>query len=311
LINNRLATAVLTIAIISISASFILMPQMALAAESKKKVDCDKGCKLEFKGGKNSIDIIVSGGGGGAAGAQGPKGDTGPQGPQGQEGPAGPAGPQGEQGAQGEKGDKGDTGDVGPQGETGPKGDTGPAGGGGNQTLTDEQLAAVDYVNSNMDTIKALVDAYNSGALVLVNASEGNQTTQQPPVNETQPPVANETTPPVANETTPPVSNETTPPVTNETQPPVANETVPPVSNETVPAGNITGNITLPINQTGNVINMTGNITIPGGNVTGNVSVTNPIAPQINESGNATTNMSAGEDTNALAILWHGLSAWN
>jgi hypothetical protein len=249
------------------------MPTAALAAD--KRVDCDKGCKLEFKGGKNSIDIIVSGGGGGA-GAQGPKGDTGPQGPQGQEGPAGP---QGEQGAQGEQGPKGDTGDVGPQGETGPKGDTGAAGGGGNQTLTDEQLEAVDYVNSNIDAIKALVDAWNSGALVLVNASETNVTTEQPPV-------ANETVPPVANETVP----------------------VPPVENENV-TGNVTvpveGNVTVPINQTGNVINITGNMTVPEGNFTGDVNFTTPngtgpIAPQINNS-----------NSSAMALAWYGLTHWN
>jgi hypothetical protein len=280
-----LATATIAIligAVLSIGLVTIPIPQEGFAAS--KKVDCDKGCKLEFKGGKNSIDIIVSGGGGG----QGSQGPTGPAGPQGDTGPAGPQGEKGETGPAGETGPQGPQGE---RGEQGPKGDTGPAGGGGNQTLTDEQLAAVDFVNSNKDALQALVDAWTSGALVLVNASEGNQTTEQPPIaNETQPPVANETVPPVANETQPPV---------NETQPPVSNETVPPVSNETIP-GNVTGNITLPINQSGNVINMTGNITIPGGNVTADLNVTSPIAPQINNS-----------NSSAMALAWYGLTHWN
>jgi hypothetical protein len=256
-----LATATIAILIGAVlSIGLVTIPQEGFAAS--KKVDCDKGCKLEFKGGKNSIDIIVSGGGGGA-GAQGPTGPAGPQ------GDTGPAGPQGEKGETGPAGETGPQGPQGERGEQGPKGDTGPAGGGGNQTLTDEQLAAVDFVNSNKDALQALVDAWTSGALVLVNASEGNQTTQQPPV-------------------------------ANETVPPVANETVPPVSNETVPAGNITGNITLPINQTGNVINMTGNITIPGGNVTADLNVTSPIAPQINNS-----------NASAMALAWYELTHWN
>jgi hypothetical protein len=279
-----LATATIAILIGAVlSIGLITIPNVGEAAS--KKVDCDKGCKLEFKGGKNSIDIIVSGGGGGA-GAQGPTGPAGPQ------GDTGPAGPQGEKGETGPAGETGPQGPQGERGEQGPKGDTGPAGGGGNQTLTDEQLAAVDFVNSNKDALQALVDAWTSGALVLVNASEGNQTTEQPPV-------ANETVPPVANETQPPVANETVPPVANETVPPV-NETQPPVSNETVPAGNITGNITLPINQTGNVINMTGNITIPGGNVTADLNVTSPIAPQINNS-----------NASAMALAWYELTHWN
>ena len=236
---------VLTIATIGM----MMMPHNIAQATSSKKdgdkdINCD-GCKLRFSG-KNDVTITFpSNAGGGAAGAQGPEG---PAGPAGEAGPEGPAGPQGAQGEQGPQGEAGPAGDQGVAGEQGPKGDTGVPGGNGNQSFTDEQMDAVDYVTVNFNTIKEIVDAWNAGTLGVPSEVEGNVT--ETPANETT------TTPaPIENETAPPVSNETTPEV--------------PVENVTIP--------TPPINETGNVpINVTGNITVPGGNFSGDVNVTLP-----------------------------------
>jgi len=240
-----------TAIVLAVIISMVMIPSNTLATSKKdgdKDINCD-GCKLRFSG-KNDVTITFPSGGGGAAGQQGPEG---PQGPAGEQGPAGPQGAQGEQGLQGEKGDQGPAGDQGPQGEQGPQGDTGPAGGGGNQTLTNEQIDAVDYVTVNFDTLKEIIDAWNEGTLGVPSEVSGNVTENE---NETAPPVSNET--------------ETGGNVTG-------NITLPEGGTGT---GNITGNITEPLpatNETGNVpINVTGNITVPGGNFSGDVNVTMP-----------------------------------
>ena len=83
------------IAAIALAAMVIPTYQIALAAD--KTINCDNGCKINFKG-KNDVDIVI------------------------------PAGGTGTQGEKGDKGDKGDTGDPGAPGQDGTDGTDGQDG---------------------------------------------------------------------------------------------------------------------------------------------------------------------------------------
>ena len=187
--NKLLTATILTIALVSVG---LMMVPKNIALADTKKVDCsDKNCVLKFNG-KNSVEIVVNGGGQkGEKGDEGPIGPAGPQGDQGPKGETGNEGPAGPQGAKGDQGEKGDTGAQGDKGETGPqgdKGDTGPAGPPGeasNSTqLTQEQIDNIQWVQDHKADLNIVIEMLNNGTLgATLDVNATNSTTPLPPVD--------------------------------------------------------------------------------------------------------------------------------
>jgi hypothetical protein len=193
-LNKLLTATILTIALVSVG---LMMVPKNIALADTKKVDCsDKNCVLKFNG-KNSVEIVVNGGGQkgekgdqGEVGPAGPQGEQGPQGTQGEQGPAGPQGAQGDKGDTGDQGAKGETGDQGPQGEKGDTGPAGPPGDASNSTqLTQEQIDAIQWVQDNKADLNTVITMLHNGSLSAtldVNATEppvDNGTNTNPPVD--------------------------------------------------------------------------------------------------------------------------------
>jgi hypothetical protein len=172
-----------------LSLGIIVMSPLNIANAADKTINCEPGCKINFKG-KNNVDIQFGGAG------QGEKGDTGETGQQGEVGPAGEQGIQGETGAAGLDGVNGTNGVNGTQGPEGPQG---PAGTAANGTIISDQ----DY--SDLQTVLQM----------LRNGTLSAEITEVPPIVE--PPVDNGTAP-VDNGTIPiPEPNPDEPPVDNGT----------------------------------------------------------------------------------------------
>ncbi len=134
-----IALAIITLAMIVPSSNNI-----ALAAD--KTINCEDGCKINFKG-KNDIDIKFGGG----------SGTVGPQGPAGEQGEKGD---QGEQGVPGEDGAQGEVGPAGPQGAAGEDGAAGQ-----DANLTEDQVNTLQFVQDNRDSIETIIEMLNNGTL--------------------------------------------------------------------------------------------------------------------------------------------------
>ena len=206
--KTKTITSLLLAAIIA--SGFVAYSPLQNAFAVDKTINCEQGCKINFKG-KNDIDIQFAGTGSGEKGDKGDKGDTGEQGPQGEqglqgevgpqgeqgvqgpEGPQGPQGPAGFNGTQGEQGPAGINGTQGEQGPAGPEGPQGPAGTAANGTI----LSDGDYAD-----LQTVLTMLRNGTLSST-VSQVNTTIPIPPVDNGTIPI-----PPVDNSTN--ENNETT-----------------------------------------------------------------------------------------------------
>ncbi len=171
---------------------FMVSTPMQTAFAADKTINCEDGCKINFKG-KNDVDIEF--GGIGQQGEKGDKGDKGDQGEQGEQGPEGPEGPEGPQGPPGENGEDG-------------------------TEIDEDTMNRINELTGKIDVLNEIIASYENGTLGVPTEveEEENETDTEP-----EPPVDNGTTtePPVDNGTTtePPIDNGTT------TEPPVDNGT--------------------------------------------------------------------------------------
>lgn len=205
---NRTITTFIIAAILA--AGFIISVPLQNTFAADKTINCEDGCKINFKG-KNSIDIQF---GGGSAGQQG------------------------------EKGDKGETGDQGPKGDKGDPGDDGKDGKDAESQFDEDTVNRVNELTGKIDVLNEIIQSYENGTLGV--PSEVEEPENPPVVNETQPPVVDNGTV-IDNGTTtnPPGENNTNPvPEPLPDNGTVDNGTVviPPVDNQTSNNDNGTDN---------------------------------------------------------------------